>query len=97
MTKMEQIIANDTAWFEMHRARRMRVRRPSEIEIAAHPETNVIIVLQIEPGFRIRQGLCVPDSLLDFVLRNGEDSIGCHRGDFFILIPGCTVNGRVLK
>ena len=93
----EQIKADDAAWFEKHGGRRKRVRRAAEVERADDPETTVIIVSQIKPGMRTRQGLCAPDDLIDFVLRNGEDCVEFQDGVPYVLIPGSTVNGKVLK
>jgi hypothetical protein len=95
---LEQLKADDAAWFAKHGGHRKRVRRAAAAESAIDPATTVIVVSQIVPGVRIRQGLCVPNQLLDFVLRNGDDCIGFHHdGEPFFLIPGCEINGKVLR
>lgn len=93
---INEVIADDEAWFKEHGGLKKRVRRASAVERITR-ETNIVIVSQLETDMRTRRHLKIDDGLVDYVLRNGDDCIGMQNGELFIVLPGSTINGRVLE
>ncbi len=98
MITIEQVKADDAKWFIDKPTGARRVRRIYDCERRVNGrdverEMNIAIVKQIEPGMRTRNFLSVPPDHVRYVLKHGED---CLSEDYAMLLPGCTVNGKVL-
>jgi hypothetical protein len=100
---MEQLQADDAAWFVDQPGYRKRVRRLHACEREQHPEIepemNITIISQLEPGYRTRKFINVPPELIEYVLHYGEVCVHMGRPDepATLLLPGSQVGEKVLR
>ena len=103
---LDKVAAADADWFKKNINARQYIRRAFDVERAQAIATNsgyadgptLVIVSQLEHGWRERRMICVPDEkFVDYVLRNQLECVGFENCQPYLLIPGSLVNGRVLQ
>ena len=67
LNELEHVIADDRAWFRKHRDKRQRLRRSHACEDPSGA-TTMMLVTELAPGARTRQGLKVAEDLIGFML-----------------------------
>ena len=85
----------DAGWFWLNTHQTLRVRSATPNERNIEKGITTTIVRALGPGMRIREFWMTPDGLVGYVLKYGERCLVDDGSG--ILLPGSTVDGKILE